>query len=286
MLNHPFLLCLPAFALFALFVFYPMLQGLRISLTNWNGYSQSFSYVGLDNYAKLLTDGKIRTAFVNTLIYGVGSTVIQNVWGLAYALFLNRAFALRNAVRTAIYLPVMVSGLIMGYMWYFLVQYDGGALNDILIAFGREPVDWLASGSRGVQLILWITSLQFVGQAMVIYLAGLQSIPTSYYEAAAIDGASSWRRFVHVTLPLLIPAIVTNVTLKLIGGLQLFDLVVALTNGGPGYSTHSLSTMINYLYFDSQNAGYSAALGIVLFLFILCVTAATNHALRKKEVEF
>jgi len=284
-LNHPLILCVPAFALFAVFVLYPLLLGFRISLTDWNGFSQSFRYVGFDNYAKLFVDERIHTAFRNTLYYGVGSTILQNVWGLAYALFLNRAFAGRNAVRAAVYLPVMLSGLIMGYLWYFLVQYDGGALNDILIAFGREPIDWLADGARAVHLIVFVTSLQFVGQAMVIYLAGLQAIPVMYYEAAAIDGASAWSRFLHVTLPLLVPAIITNVILKLIGGLQLFDLVVALTNGGPGYRTHSLSTMINFLYFESQNAGYSAALGTMLFLFILVVTLVTHSLLRTKEVE-
>ena len=275
----------PAALLFGIFVFYPLLSGVRISFTDWNGYSQAFSFIGFDNYRKLFDDPNVRTAFINTLIYGIGSTVIQNVWGLLYALLLNRKFTGRTFTRAAVYLPVMISGLIMGYIWYFMLQYSAGALNDVMTALGLPRVDWLADHRRAVSLILFITSLQYVGQAMVIYLAGLQSIPKSYYEAAQIDGVSLWSKFRYITLPLLSPAIITNVTLKLIGGLQLFDLVMALTAGGPGLSTHSLSTLINYLYFVNQNAGYSATLGIALFLFIMALTIIVNRALYKREVE-
>jgi len=275
----------PAAVLFGIFVFYPLLSGVRISFTDWNGYSQHFSYVGFDNYRRLFADANIRTAFINTLIYGIGSTIIQNVWGLLYALLLNRKFAGRTFTRAAVYLPVMISGLIMGYIWYFMLQYSAGAINDVMTLLGLPRVDWLADNHRAVGFILFITSLQYVGQAMIIYLAGLQSIPQAYYEAAQIDGVRVWSKFRHITLPLLSPAIITNVTLKLIGGLQLFDLVMALTAGGPGLSTHSLSTMINYLYFVSQNAGYSATLGIALFVFIMALTIMVNRVLYRKEVE-
>jgi ABC-type sugar transport systems, permease components len=276
----------PAMLLFGAFVFYPLLSGVQISFTDWNGYSQHYSFIGLDHYRKLFRDPNIRTAFVNTLIYGIGSTIVQNVWGLAYAMLFNRKFAGRTVARAAVYLPVMISGLIMGYIWYFMLQYSGGALNDAMAAFGLAPVDWLADQRRAVSLILFITSIQYVGQAMVIYLAGLQTIPRMYYEAAEMDGVRAWSRFRRITLPLLAPAIITNVTLKLIGGLQLFDLIMALTSGGPGFSTHSFSTMINYLYFVSQNAGYSATLGIALFLSIMTITVVVNRYLYRKEVEY
>jgi raffinose/stachyose/melibiose transport system permease protein len=284
--KHLVLMYLPALLLFAVFVFYPLLYGVRISFTDWNGFSQTYRDIGADNYVRLLSDMKVKTAVINTLIYGVGSALIQNIWGLLYALLLNRMFIGRSTVRAAVYLPVMISGLIMGYMWYFLMQYDGGALNDIMRLLGQSNVDWLADGKRSVGFILFITSMQFVGQAMIIYLAGLQTISRSYYEAAEIDGANAWQQFKGITLPLLIPAIITNVTLKLIGGLQLFDLVMALTSGGPGFSTHSMSTLINYLYFGNQNAGYASALGVFLFVIILVITVITNKWLIKKEVEF
>ncbi|OXM87829.1 glycerol-3-phosphate ABC transporter permease [Paenibacillus rigui] len=282
--HRLYLLCLPAFVLFAVFEFYPLLQGVRLSFTDWNGFSQTYRYVGLDNYVRLFQDTRVATALRNTLIYGLAGAAVQNVWGLLYALLLNQKFPGRGWVRAVIYLPVLVSGLILGYIWYFLMQYDGGALNDALELFGGTPVDWLAEGPRAVGLILFISSMQYVGQAMVIYLAGLQSIPTAYYEAAAIDGATLWRRFVHITLPLLAPAILSTVILKLIGGLQLFDVIMALTNGGPGFSSHSIPTLINYLYFGNQNAGYSASLGIALFVLILSITLFTNRmAWRKGE---
>lgn len=283
--NHLFVMYMPALLLFAVFVFYPLFQGVQISLTNWNGYSQHYQYVGLDNFRVLFTDQKVATAFRNTLIYGVGSTIIQNIWGLAYALLLNMVFFGKNVIRSAVYLPVLISGLVMGYIWYFIMQYDGGALNDFMLLFGMERVDWLGDGSRGVNIILFATSMQFVGQAMVIYLAGLQTIPKSYYEAADIDGAGSWSKFFRITLPLLKPAIIISVIYKLIGGLQLFDLIVALTGGGPGSSTHSFSTLINSLYFQSQNAGYATALGIVLFIFILFITVVTHKIISRNEVE-
>ena len=138
----------PAIVLFCAFVFYPLLSGVRISFTDWNGYSQSYSYIGLDHFRKLFADANVRTAFINTLVYGIGSTLIQNVWGLLYALLFNRKFPGRTMARDAVYLPVMVSGLIMGYIWYFLLQYSGGALNDVLIAIGLSPIDWLADQRR------------------------------------------------------------------------------------------------------------------------------------------
>lgn len=279
-----YLLCVPAFLLFGIFEFYPLLQGVRLSFTDWNGYSQTYHYIGLDNYAQLFHDSRIATAFSNTLVYGVIGALVQNIWGLLYALLLNLMFPLRSLVRAVIYMPVLISGLIMGYIWYFLMQYSGGAMNDLVMAFGGAPVDWLADGRRAVGIILFISSMQYVGQAMVIYLAGLQTIPSAYYEAASIDGASSWRRFWHITLPLLKPAILSTVVLKLIGGLQMFDVIIALTSGGPGFASHSLSTMINYLYFGNQNAGYSTALGIALFLLILIVTVLTHRFATRKGV--
>ena len=134
---------LPAILLFLVFVIYPFIQGIRLSFTNWNGYSQSMKYVGIKNYIRLFQDANVKTALVNTLIYGIMSTVIQNILGLGYAMFLNTKFKGRSLVRTIIYMPVMIAPLIMGYIMYFFFQYDGGAVNDILIALGMQPVDCL-----------------------------------------------------------------------------------------------------------------------------------------------
>ncbi len=275
----------PALALFAVFVVLPFIKGIYLSLTNWNGYSPSYKFVGLKNYARMLTDENVRTAFVNTIIYGFGSTLVQNVLGIAFAVLLNKKFRGRSLIRTVIYLPVMIAPLIMGYIMYFFFTYNNGAVNDVLKLFGAQPVDWLAKGSRAVIILMLVNSLQFAGISMVIYLAGLQNIPTLYYDAAAIDGVNDRQRFFYVTLPLLIPAVTSSVTINLIGGLKLFDVISALTGGGPGYDTNSLSTLIHRLYFGSERAGYAAAVGLVFFVFIMIVSNIVVKALQKRQVE-
>jgi raffinose/stachyose/melibiose transport system permease protein len=276
---------IPAVILFLVFVIYPFIQGIRLSFTNWNGYSQTMKFVGIKNYARLFQDANVKTALVNTLIYGVMSTVIQNILGLGYALFLNTKFKGRSIVRTIIYMPVMIAPLIMGYIMYFFFQYDGGAVNDILIALHMEPVDLLVHSGTAIRIIVLVNSLQFVGVAMVIYLAGLQNVPTMYYEAAMIDGATFWERFKHITIPLLMPAISSSTILNLIGGLKLFDLVMALTSGGPGFSTHSLSTLVTNQYFSAQSAGYASAIGIFTFLLIMIISNVVMGYFDKKEVD-
>ncbi len=181
------LLCLPALLLMGVFVLCPLIQGLQISLTNWNGYAQKYSYIGLENYKRLFSDDMFYTAFRNTLIYGFGSAVIQTVLGLLYALFLQKNFWGRNFTRTVIYIPVMVSSLVSGYIWYFMVQYDRGALNDIMMLLGLEKIDWMAKGIRAILIITLINGINYVGKTMIIFTAGLNAISSDYYEAAALD---------------------------------------------------------------------------------------------------
>ncbi len=278
-------LCLPAIVLMIAFVIYPLVQGIQISLTNWNGYSQNYKYVGFNNYLRLIKDDMFHTAFVNTLIYGFGSAIIQTVLGLIYALLLQEAFVGRSFTRTAIYVPVMVSSLVSGYIWYFMVQYDRGALNDILILLNQEPIDWMAKGTRGVYIITIINGINYVGKTMIIFTAGLSAIPKDYYEAAALDGAGRFALFRHITIPQLLPAFITNIILNLIGGLKLYGLIISLTGGGPGYSSHSLQTLINYSYFSNQNAGYAAAIGVVTFFFIMFVSIVVKGFIERKAGE-
>lgn len=255
------LLYLPALVLLAAFVLYPLISGIQISFTNWNGYSPRFKYVGLANYKKMFHDKMFYTALKNTLIYGIGSTTLQTVIGISYALLLQKKFHGQTLARVVIYLPAMIASLIMGYISYFLVQYNNGAINDVVKLFGGAPVDWMADGKRAVWIIVLINSLQFVGKTMIVMIAGLQGIPESYDEAAAIT---------------------TSVILNLIGGLKLFGIILSTTSGGPGYSSHSLSTLINYLYFQNQNAGYSAAVGMFMFLFIMVISTFVRNFFERK----
>lgn len=284
--NSMNLFYVPALALMLFFIAFPLFNGLRLSFYSWNGYSQNMRFVGIDNYVDMLSDRSMKTVFLNTLLYGFGSTILQNVLGLVTALLVDSRFKGHTVVRTFIYLPIMISGLIMGYIMYYFLQYDGGILNEILGWFGKEPVDWLADSGRARIIILLVNSVQYYGNAMVLYLAGLQSIPELYYEAAKVDGASAFQRFRYVTMPLLIPAITSAVIVNLIGSLKLNDVIVSLTNGGPGHSTHSLSTFITLNYFRLEKAGYASAIGVFMFAFIMLVSTVTNRYFRKKEVEY
>ena len=276
------ILYLPAVILLTVFVVYPLLSGVQISFTNWNGYSSTYKYIGFANYKKMFHDKMFYTALKNTVIYGVGSTTLQTIIGISYALLLQKRFPGQTLARVIIYLPAMIASLIMGYISYFLVQYNHGAINDIMIALGKEPVDWMANGERAVWIIVVINALQFVGKTMIVMIAGLQGIPDSYNEAASIDGAAYLQRLRYITLPLLLPAITTSVVLNLIGGLKLYGIILATTSGGPGYSSHSLSTLINYLYFQNQNAGYSSSVGLFLFLIIMILGTIVRNFLEKK----
>ena len=275
---------IPALLFFAVFVLYPFIDGFRISFTNWNGFSPTYEYVGLRNYRFFFNDHNIRRVFTNTIIYGFGSTFIQQVIGLSLALFLDAKFRARGVVRTVCYLPVMISPLIMGYIIFYIVQFRGGALNDIMMLFGMARVDWMASPNRSVAIITIVNSLQYMGISMVIYLAGLQNIPTMYKEAAMVDGVGAFSRFRYITLPLLIPAISSSVIINLIGGLRLFDLIRALTPTSPATGAHSFTTYLTWAYFNAQRAGYAATIGLFTFLLILVVTLVTLKILDSKEV--
>lgn len=280
-----YLFYLPAMLMLLFFVIRPFGETLYISLCKWNGYSSVKKLIGFKNYAALLGDRRFYTAFVNTLIYGFVSTLLQNVIGMGCALLVNSRFKGNGIVRVVVYLPIMISGLIMGYIMYFIFSYDRGVLNDILALFGRAPVDWLADGRTGVCIITLVNSWQYAGNCMVIYLAGLQNIPKVYQEAAAIDGASGWQSFRNITLPLLIPSITTSVIVNLIGGLKLFDPIISLTNGGPNYQTHSLMTYLNSQYFLKEKAGYASAIGIFTFFLIMLVAVAANGYFEKRMVD-
>ncbi|MBM6700217.1 sugar ABC transporter permease [Bifidobacterium pullorum subsp. saeculare] len=270
---------LPVIAILVVFIVYPLINGFVLSLTNWDGYSPSKSFVGLLNYQQLFKEPNFKLVLINTLIYGIGSTIIQQILGLGLALLLNARIKGRNLLRAIIYLPALVAPVIMGTMYYFIFQYQQGALNTVMTALGFQKQAWFNNPTASVIIITVINSIQFVGVSMIIYLAGLQTLDQSVMEAASLDGATGWKKFWNITLPLLQPAFTTSVVLNLIGGLKLFDVIKVLTGGGPGYSTNSVSTYISIQYFDNQNAGYAAAMGVVLFIVIALVTTLMNKGL-------
>ncbi|MBH9972064.1 sugar ABC transporter permease [Bifidobacterium sp. W8109] len=276
---------LPAVLLLIVFIIYPLISGIRLSLTNWDGYSDAQSFVGLANYKQMLTDANFKQIVINTFIYGIGSTAIQQVLGLALALMLNKRIKGRTLWRAIIYLPALVAPVIMGIMYYFVFQYRQGALNAFLGIFGIHKIAWFNNAGLSVAIVVIVNSIQFVGVSMIIYLAGLQTMDQQVVEAAEVDGAYGWKKFWNITLPLLAPSFTTSVVLNLIGGLKLYDMIKVLTGGGPGYATNSVSTYISTVYFDNQAAGYASAIGVFLFVLIAVVTWLINKGLAKLDWE-
>lgn len=276
---------IPALALMIAFIVYPLGNAIFLSFFKWNGYSVNKEFIGIQNYISMFKDKVFLSSLRNTLIYGFGCTFLQQVIGLSMAMFLNTKFKGRGIIRTVIYMPAMVSGLVMGYIMYFFFQYKGGVVNDIMAIFGVGGFDWLGNGVSAIAVIVFINTWQFVGVSMVIYLAGIQGVSQSYIEAATIDGASPWQRFRFIILPLLVPALSSSVIYNLIGGLKLYDVIIALTDGGPAKKTHSLATYIANRYFDSERAGYAAAIGVFSFVMIMVISMIVNRFFRSKEVD-
>lgn len=292
--NHPpryrgasiNLMYLPAMAIFLLFLVWPVIQGAMLSFTNWDGYSPTFAQVGAANYTRLWSDPNFMISLRNTFIYGIGSTILQQIVGLFLAVLLDKSGKVSNTLRSIMYLPVLISPVVMGTFYYLVFRYRQGALNDILEALGGDPIAYLSSPGFAVAVIVFINSFQFVGISMLIYLSGLQAIPEEVHEAAQLDGVSSWQQFREITWPMLHPAFAASVVINLIGGLKLYDIVKVLTDGGPGYVTNSVSTLIGRTYFGNQAAGYAAAQGVILFFIIIVFTVVTNRWLDSRARKY
>lgn len=276
---------LPAVCIIAFFVIKPFIETVYISLCNWNGYSGTKIFVGFENYLAMFSDAKFKKSVINTFIYCFGCTIIQNILALLVAMFVNTRFRGNTIVRVVVYLPMMISGLVMGYMMYFFFTYDNGVLNNMLAWFGQEPVDWLSNPKIAVAAILIVLIWQTAGDIMLIYLAGLQGISRDYIEVARLEGANAFQRFRYVTYPLLMPAFSTCVTMCLIGGMKVFGLVISLTGGGPNHASHSIVSYLNRQYFAVEKAGYSSAIGLSLFLFIMIISFVCNKYFEKKMVD-
>nr|WP_244504190.1 sugar ABC transporter permease [Salibacterium halotolerans] len=283
--NSLWVMFIPALLFISVFIIFPFIYGFRISLTNWDGFSQTMNFTGISQYIRLFSDPTTWLVTRNTLLYGVGSTVLQMALGLAYALLLVNSIKMRVITRTIIYLPVIISPLIMGYIWYFIFAYDNGALNDILLAFGLEKSNFLGHPYVNIFIIVMVNVYQFVGLSMIVFIAGIQSISRDFFEAAKIDGASRFQQLKNITIPLLVPAMTINVIINLIGGLKLFDVIISLTGGGPGDVSQSLSTFMYSLYFERQDAGYAATQGIFMVILIFTITVCSVLYLRRKEIE-
>ncbi|OCT12877.1 hypothetical protein A8709_21330 [Paenibacillus pectinilyticus] len=277
---------LPALIFYLVFFLIPTLSSAYYSLTDWDGVTSTF--IGLDNFKELFRDTMIVTTFRNTAIYTVSITLLQNLFGLLLALILVKKFVGVNIMRTIFFMPFIFSTLLIGYIWGFILEPNIGVINHLLdaIHLGGLKVGWLSDPAWAKRMIIVVTIWQFVGYTMFIYIAGLQGISKELYESGDIDGASGWNKFIHITFPLIAPSFTINIMLSLIGNLQIFNQIYALTGGGPGYATESIASMIYRIGFGSGSRwGYGSALSIVMFVFILILTIIMVSFLRKREVE-
>lgn len=276
---------IPALILFAAVVVAPILANLVYSFTDWNGFSAGFDFVGLENILRVFTDAENGRAVGNTLLFATVNSVLQLALGLALALSLNGSGRVRSFLRLVLVLPIAVSGVVLGFLGTVIFDPRNGILTALshLPGLGWLAQNWLGDPALAMGTVIFMNLWQWTGFTMLIFLAGLSAVPTELLEAATIDGAGAWRRFAHVTWPLLAPAATINIVLTAIGGFKVFDIIYVLTKGGPGGATESIVSRAAMQGSFGQ-FGYSAATNLVLTLGVLVVSVALLLVLRRREI--
>ena len=276
------LLAAPYTAFLLLFAAYPIVFALVLVFLQWDLVTAP-SFAGFDNVRRLANDGRFWRAVGNTFVFLSIHVPLQIVTALALALALNRQLVLRSFWRAAFFLPVVISGAVVAILWSNLYATDVGLINKLLVRVGLAPVPWLTDPLTAMPAIAVMVTWKNVGFYVIIYLAGLQYIPRSCQEAIEIEGASSWQRFRHLTLPMLLPQTILVITLSTINGFQLFIEPYVMTGGGPLRRTYSV---VLYLYtnaFSYQKMGYAATIGVALALIIGAVVLIQRRVIGKAE---
>jgi raffinose/stachyose/melibiose transport system permease protein len=263
--------------LFIFIIVFPFFRGLPISFTDWDGVAKDMHQVGWSNYKQIFSHPAILTPLRNSLVFTAITLVLDNILGLILALLLAGPTRRVSLLRVVFFMPFIISLVVSSYMWTYLYS------SVLYPVFGfRNPLGDPATANLGVALIsVWRNT----GYCMLIYIAGLKSIPETYYEAASVEGAGAISRFFRITLPLLIPSFSVNITLIIAWGLKEFDTVMVATAGGPGRSSMSLAYYVYKTTFVWSKAGYGQAVAVLMMLFIVMVTTLVSRALRKREVE-
>jgi len=239
---------------------------------DWNAFGTP-TFTGLDNFSRMLTDDSLHIAIQNTIFYTVGTVPLTLVASLGLALLLNKAVRGMGIFRTAIFFPFITSLVAVAFVWNMLLHPTFGPINSFLMSMGiSNPPGWTASTTWAMPAIIITSVWRFMGYYMVIYLAGLQSIPKQLYEAAEIDGAGTWKRFLYVTLPMLRPTTFFVTIMLTINSFRVFDLVQVMTNGGPGRATTVLVHQLYIAGFVRFNFGYASAIALLLFFMVISIT--------------
>lgn len=281
-----YLFILPTYIGFAIFILYPLVESMRISFMDFSILGDS-EYIGLENYISMLTDTRLRTSYVNTIVFTLVAVFFNAGIGLILAVLLNRRLPtlMRNLYRSVFFFPVLVAHTYIAVIWRFLYQQDTGVINYYLSFLGIEAIPWLSNAAWAMAAIIIMDVWKNAGFAMLIFLAGLQSIPYTYYEAAQLDGANERQLFFRITVPLLSPTIFFILVIFMIGALQVFDSIIVLTAGGPGDATRSVVLYIYGEAFQRFDMGYAAAVSMTLFAIILVLTVI-QFAISRRWVHY
>lgn len=275
------LMIAPALILFILFNTIPLITGAFYSFTNYKGYG-SFEFVGLRNYIDLFSDARVGNSYLFTFKYAIIGTLLVNVLSLLLALGLNSKIKFKSALRAVYFLPNVLGGLVVGYIFSFIFTYIIPAIASAL------HINFLENSILAGEETAWIGVLivgvwQAVAMNTIIYISGLQTIPADIYEAGMIDGVTSWQKFRHPTLPMLMPFVTTNLILSTKNMLMVFDQIMALTKGGPAQSTESISYLIYKNGMDGGQFGFQSANAVVFFIVIVAISIFQMVITNKKE---
>lgn len=269
---QPVYFLLPAFLIYLVVIVIPTIYTAFLSLFDSNGVGASREFVGFENYRYLFTEDTIFwRALTNNVIWTVLAMVASLGLGLLLAIMLNRQFKGRTFFRAVFYFPVILSNIVVAFLWQWIYHPSLGVFNEILNMIGLSSVGWLSDPRIALYSVFIASTWQQVGSAMILYLAGLQTIPTELYESAEVDGATKIQSFFRITIPLLKETYVIIFATTLFYSLKIYDIIYAMTGGGPGNSTQVLATQMYYQTFTANNVGVGSAISIILFVIVMIV---------------
>jgi len=279
-------LAMLALGLYVLFIIVPVVMSGWKSLTDENPLMAQAHVIGLANYTEMTHDSALGASLSFTLIMAAAVTIVANAAGIGYAGLLNRTSLSFRMMRTVAFLPQVLSGVIVGFVWRYILAQDG-VLNHILIAVGiiGRPISWLGTPDLAMFSVGLVAAWVLTGFTTVVHLAALQSIPVELYHAARVDGASRWQQFRRITFPMLAPGTTISVTISLITMLKLYDIIAALTGGGPAFATQSTALYIINLAFTDDRFGYASAVAMLLLAISAVIALSVTGLLRRREVD-
>lgn len=274
----------PLMAVFVLIVIVPFFTGIGYSFVSWNGLAKNAKeFAGIANYTKIFSDKQFISSIINTTIFTLITVVTVNVLGLAFSLIVTTRLKTRNVARTMLFMPYLIGGLILGYIWRYVLG-DGMSSLGEMTGLSSLLFNWLTNKRFAFYAMIVVATWQMAGYMMIVYIAGLESISDDIIEAAQVDGASFWQTLIHVRLPLLMSSITICLFLTLSNCFKIYDVNVSLTGGGPNNATEMVSLNIFNEIFTKSHFGYGQAKAIVFFIIISVITLIQVKVTKDKEV--